>query len=220
MQNTKLDPRSAATACCALLALAIWQSIGTSATAALTPILPPPSVLAGALENQTDGYVFIESLKVLAAPLPVDIDTSGLYNSSTPFAAGVIAAGTPVLSYMIHHEAVDGQISSISGSFIFPHPVLGIIYTDAGLDSTDAILGHAGTSYPTGLAFRGFDVTYPTLPDTIFWSGNQVTISVQSNAQLVMDQLRIVVSIPEPSTLLLGGLGVVGLLAIRRRART
>ena len=215
MTRTQSDRFQTTVLLFSLVVAIIGQSLGSSASAALIPTLPPPSVLPGALESQLNGYIFLESLTVLAAPLTVDINAPGIYNSNAPGTPGTIAAGVPVLSYMVHHEAVNSQLSSIAGSFVFPHPILGVIYTDANLDLTDPTLGHTGTSYPTGLGFRGFDLTYPTLPDTIIWSGN--TLTIQSNAMFVMDQLRVIVAIPEPNTLALGALGGLALFAFGRR---
>jgi hypothetical protein len=87
------------------------------------------------------------------------------------------------------------------------------------LDLSDPVLGNPGTLYPTGLGFRGFDlITNPILPDTILWSGNSVVI-VQSNTATIMDQLRVIVAVPEPGTIWLSLLAGGGLFFSRFRAR-
>jgi hypothetical protein len=180
----------------------------------LIGISPPPSVMLGALQSQTNAYIFKESTETLSAPLAVDIDVAGTYNNSNPNAPGVIPAGTTVTSYFITHESVNNAFSTVLGFAISPDKILGIITTDAGLDATDSVLGHSGTLYPTGLAFRGLEMPYSITPDAVTLGPSYLTISFTSNTAAVLDQIRVitVAQIPEPTSLCLAGLG--GLLAL------
>lgn len=204
----------------ALVVAGCCQLLAATANAALIPIPAPPSVALGALTSQNNtGYIFFESFKVLPGPLAVDINAPGLYNSNAPGTPGVIPQGTTVLSYMIHHQSPRAQLGQLTGGFIFPGTVVGIIYDDATLDLSDPVLGNPGTLYPTGLEFRGFDlITNPILPDSILWSGNSLAVIVQSNTQTVMDQLRVIVAVPAPATIWLMVLAVGGLFFSRSRA--
>lgn len=209
-----------------LIALAIGAIIGQSlpmrAQAALIIISAPASVLPGAIQSQTNASIFFESTTTLAAPLPVDIVAPGTYNLADPDNPGAIAAGTKVSSYFLHHESVANQLSTVIVAGSFPNPILGVIINDTFLDASDPILGNPGTLYPTGLDFRGLEVPYTALADVLFWSGNQVFISVKSTTADVLDQVRIITAVPEPSTFVLAGIGGLGLLlcgARRRRSR-
>jgi hypothetical protein len=156
----------------------------------------------------------------LAAPLPVDISAPGLYSIVSPDSPGVIPSLTTVNSYMLHHESVDSKLSGVILSYSFPQPILGIIVTDTKLDATDALLGNGGTSYPTGLDFRGLEIPYLLLADVVFWSGNQVFLLVKTDTALVLDQVRVITAVPEPATIWLAiAAGPIALLARRRWRR-
>jgi hypothetical protein len=118
---------------------------------------------------------------------------------------------------MIHHESVANVFSSVLVSFTFPQPILGVITSDALLDSSDPTLGNPTTSYPTGLANRGLELPFPVTPDAVFWSGNQVFFQVETNTAAVLDQLRVLTSVPEPATLILALLTASCASAYRKR---
>lgn len=118
---------------------------------------------------------------------------------------------------MIHHESVANVFSSVLVSYTFPNPILGVITSDALLDATDATLGNLSTFYPTGLPNRGLELPSAITPDAVFWSGNQVFFQVESNTAAVLDQLRVITSVPEPSTLVLVALTSICASATRRR---
>jgi hypothetical protein len=208
---------AASTCITSFFALGAALLAANSAAAALIVIPAPPSVLPGAIQSQTDAVLFQESVRTLASPLSVDIAAPGLYTTASPNAPGTIPALTQVTSYMIHHESVANVFSSVLVSFTFPQPILGVITSDPLLDATDGTLGNPTTSYPTGLTNRGLELPFPITPDAVFWSGNQVFFQVESNTAAILDQLRVITSVPEPSTLLLLALSIVSASASRRR---
>ncbi len=192
---------------------------------AIVPIAPPASVLPGALTSNTNSFVFQESTQTLQAPLAVDIITPGTYTLGNPYAPGVIPAGTRITSYFVHRDTVSNQFKIGIGVAVSPTKILGIIASDANLDATDLILGNGGTAYPTGLAFRGLELNYAITPDTLIWNANGVTITAITPTMQVVDQFRVIAiaPVPEPTTLLMAGMGA-GLLACagwrsRRRRR-
>lgn len=196
-----------------------WLCATQAASAGLIIISAPASVQAGALQSQTDAFIFYESTTTLNAALPVDIIAPGTYNLATPDNPGFIPAGTEVNSYMLHRESVASQLSSVIVAGTFPNKILGVIIGDVNLDNSDPILGNPGTSYPTGLDFRGLEVPYTLLADVVFWSGNQVFISVKSVTADVMDQVRIITAVPEPSTFALAALAAPLLYGAWRKRR-
>jgi len=213
---------------CTFLFAGCCQLLSGTANAALIPIPAPPSVELNALPGQNDsGFIFFESLSVLSGPLAVDITGPGFYDINSPGVPGFIAQGTQVRSFMIHHDSPFDKFASVTGGWIFPSTILGIIFEDATLDASDAILGNPGTLYPTGLASRGFDLTtIPILPDAILWSGDQ-TVFVRSNSLGTQDQLRVIVAeavletraVPAPATVWLAAIAGVGLIFGRYRSR-
>jgi hypothetical protein len=201
-----------------IFALSIVYFAANSVAAALIVIPAPPSVLPGAIQSQTDAVLFQESVSTLASPLALDIAGPGLYTNASPNAPGTIPAATQVASYMIHHESVANVFSSVLVSYTFPNPILGVITSDSLLDATDTTLGNPSTSYPTGLANRGLELPFAITPDAVFWSGNQVFFQVESNTAAVLDQLRVITSVPEPSTLLLLAVSTICASSTRRRS--
>jgi hypothetical protein len=212
-------PRSAHLVGAITAAFMLLHILVAPAAATLIAISPPPSVLPGALESTTDAFLFPEKTVTLGAPLSVDISVPGTYNNSNPNSVGNIAAGTKVKSFFMHHDSLNGQFYTATGFAIAPANILGIIYTDAKLNATDALLGNPTTAYPTGVANRGLEIPFVITPDSIFWSGNMIFISFVSNTAAVLDQMRILVAIPEPSTLVLGLSAAASLLLFSRARR-
>ncbi len=208
------------------IALVAAMPFSSRAQAALVIISAPPSVLPGAIQSQTNATIFFESTTTLSAPLSVDIIAPGTYNLVDPDNPGAIAAKTTVNSYLLHHESVNNQLSTVVVAGTFPTPILGIILSDSLLDASDPILGNPNTLYPTGLDYRGLEIPYSSLADVIFWSGNQVFISVKSTTADVLDHVRIITQgvpvtpVPEPSSVALACIAGLGLIAcsLRRRA--
>ncbi|MBX7075326.1 MAG: hypothetical protein K1X71_19465 [Pirellulales bacterium] len=191
-----------------------------ASSAALIVIGAPPSVQSNALTSNPDMFLFFESQQTLANPLPVDIINPGLYGKANPNALGLIPQGTVVQSYLLHRETDRNTFSSILGGWTAPNNILGIIVSDSLLDATDASLGNPGTLYPTGLAYRGAEFAFPITPDTLFWNANLLNILFNSSAAAVMDQVRIIVAVPEPSMFVLGMTGALGfVLCVHNRRR-
>ncbi len=210
MDRKKSQPPAKALGLIALtLGILMGHANAPQAQAALIIISAPPSVLPGAIQSQVNASIFYESTTTLAAPLSVDIIAPGTYNLADPDNPGAIPAGTTVNSYFLHHESVANQLSTVVVAGTFPTPILGVIINETYMDASDPILGNPGTLYPTGLDFRGLELPYTSLADVVFWSGNQVFISVKSTTADVLDQIRIVTTaVPEPGTWALLGVGL------------
>ena len=104
------------------------------------------------------------------------------------------------------------------GTTVFSTRILGIITTDAGLDNTDATLGLGTTMYPTGLVFRSLELPYAITPDSVTLGSDDRTFSFVSNTAAVLDQMRIITLVPEPSSIVLSATGAtLAALAYRRK---
>ena len=189
-------------------------------------ILPttPPSLIEEAVESDTEIAVVEElSGMMLTAALTVNITGPGSYAGS-PSGLGVtdtVAAGERVDFYMLHFDSIDatdggqtGQVN-LSGSITFTAPILGVIADQSELDATDGFV--SAIALPTGAAFRAASErndAFTLSPDMMTLTLDNLRLS--SN---VLDQMRVVVSAPEPSTASLALLGLVG-LAIGGRRRS
>lgn len=202
------------------LAAIVCCMSGWTTLAGIVSIGAPASVLPGALESNTDIYMFQEQAGLtLGAPLPVDITASGLWNSSSgPGSPGVIPASTKINSYFFHADLETPPDKYLFGVVTLPQMVLGIIVEDSSLDATDAALGAGGTLYPTGTQYRGLNSGL--LPDFLFLSGNRVDLAALLRLQPKLDQFRVITVVPEPASgtllALAGGLAVA-LLGRRRK---
>ncbi len=111
--------------------------------------------------------------------------------------------------YLLHLDPPGEDSVSSGGTVTFDETVLGVIWTDAGLNATDATFGNAPkTTYYTGTARGAEGSEYPT------FSGSTVTIDWATSA-IFQDQARVIVT-PEPATLALLGVGAVALVRRRR----
>ena len=104
---------------------------------------------------------------------------------------GTIPAGTQVRCRLLHFDSTDSAFTQqASGSVFLSEPLLGLITTGAGLDTSDPICGAPGTVYPaSGLATRGLE-QIGGFTDTATHTGNQVDVEFHVNWP--GDQVRIV----------------------------
>lgn len=169
----------------------------------LTQIAAPPSVAVGALEDNTNGRIFVERADyVLPSAVSVDVDgTLGLYNELADLTGGTVAAGTSVDSYLLHFDPDFGN-PSYAGSVQFDSTILAVIVLSASLDGSDAVLGAPGTTYQSGLPRRGLDLADFTILDSITLA-NSTTLQFDIVSGNQMDHIRVLTStatVPEPST--------------------
>ncbi len=153
---------------------------------------PPASVELGQLTSNDHGFVFNErTCAVLAAALPVDaINPVGTY-SETQVQPGTIPAGTQVDSYLVHLDETTNQGLAVNGSLTFDRKVLGLIFLIPTLNSSDAVVGAPGTTYPTGSTpSRGYELA----SDSVQVSADRRTVTFSSSVGTpgFQDDLRII----------------------------
>lgn len=204
-----------------VLAALAATMLASVASAGIVPIAPPASLLPGALEDASNIHLIQETPDTtLAVGVNVDVTAAGLYYPGSALTPGTIPAGTRVASYILHADPPGTGLITFTGSWTAPGQILGIILSDSNLDNSDAILGNGGTAYPSGLQYRGLDFSLQIYPDFLFFNGSQLIVSVFRTAR-VIDQVRIITAVPEPSSMVLGLLGAVGLgMMVYRRKQT
>ena len=107
----------------------------------------------------------------------------------------VLTTATVVNSYLVHYDPVGtSQNLTRSASFTFGDEILGVVFVDTDLDASDATLGVPGTTYPTGVADRGLEITGS---DSYTISPDRRTLNVTLNAGLGADQLRVITLTPD-----------------------
>lgn len=172
-------------------------------------LIPPPTdVTLDALESDTEMWVFneVQGL-VLASDLSVDFGGTG----------GVISAGTKINSHFVHKDTLGGTVT-LSGTATFDEIILGIIASPSGLNTSDSILGLAGTSYPFGLDKRGTQIG--EVGDSITFTVDTLTLTSVTSSR--PDQLRVITAsstVPVPAAVWLFGSGLLGLVGMARRKK-
>ena len=175
--------------------------------------IPTPSDVTLAQLESPNVRIFAERDVTLASDLAVEHQGPG---SDPVLNPGQIPAGTAVRTYYVHFDPVGEQLHSASGSVTFDMDILGLILLsgdDGPLEMSHASFGAVGTSYPDdGQGFNNFQT------EDFNVSNDLRTLSVTAFADAGIDAMRVFVSnIPEPSSLVLLTLGILGVGSSRRR---
>lgn len=192
-------------------------------------VTAPPSVLDGDLKSDTTIYVFAERQNLtLQSSLPIDIGAPGTYSPvDTQAQPGqTLPAGLSVNSFFIHLEAISSTSASpltFEGSITFGRPILGVEVRRATLNDSKDILGLPTVSYETNPQ-KGFGLEIlsgsegSAGADRLTLGADSKTIAIRWNNTFHPDQIRVITSVPEPSSFalaILGGLGAL-IFGIRR----
>jgi hypothetical protein len=181
-----------------------------STTGAVTQVAPPPSVQEGARQSDTQLIVFNErSDFALTGNVSVNLSAPGTANSTNSYnpSPATIPSGTLADIYLFHSDPVSASENYV-GTATFNTPILGVIATLDLLNATDASLGHPGTLYPTGQTNRGLES-----PDSVILSADRLTLTLNFTTTTFIDEIRVITSVPEPPSLVLGAIGAGALLA-------
>jgi hypothetical protein len=194
-----------------LVSIASAGVIGT--TGQVTIIAPPPDVTVnGPVESNTTGFFFTERTGLaLPSTLTVDFTSTGSHTANPVAPLPTISAGTLVDSYYFVTDPIGSDVNNLrnfDGSFTFSTDILGVIALDPEFASSNAALGHPGTSYSaSGVAY---EMGNPR--DSFIISADRRTLTFSSSANTAADDLRIITSaVPEPGSAVLIVAGLLGL---------
>jgi hypothetical protein len=205
-----------------LMAICLWggpAAAGIVGTTGQVDVLssPPASLKPGHLQSNSHVFAFTEQTDLtLSTAVKVDITTPGTYETDNSLTPGTINAGTAVESYFLHADPRNND-TMFDGSVTFSTPILGVMVLSATLSASDAQLGATGTVYDTDDSGRGLELT--TGQDYVTLSSNLETLTFHFFTHANLDEVRILTAVPEPSSLILAGCGVV-VLAFAAASRT
>lgn len=187
----------------------------TLASAAITGVTgsttwlgsPPASCVPTTLMGPTV-YAWDEQQNVSTSGVYVDmVNNPGTSAGAIP---GVIAGAFD--SHFLHLEDYSG-VGPFSGSVTFSGQIIGVIFVNTTLDSTDVQFGSGGTTYPTGYPFRGLNTQ-----SSFAISGNLLKFNLFTLSPVAeVVQIRVLTHpVPAPGGLAALGMGRI-LFARRRR---
>lgn len=121
-------------------------------------------------------------------------------------------------SHMIHYDPI-GQVStSVFGRVTFNSLILAVYTSADALRETDSIFGLDSVSYPTTIGVRGID-SQDGLVISDNWIEFRLTTARIDSFRVITQSLQ-PFPVPEPGTLALLGIGLVGMGLARRRKQT
>ena len=190
----------------------------------------PASVRADRRVSNTDAHLFTERESfTLTNDLPVGLTRGGVFEPGVDLANGLIPAGTEITVHFLHWDFPSQPETSrvVDGSVLFGEGrmIAGVISTNEGLDSTDALLGAPGVEYPVDDFSRRVELD----PELAGREGqDRVTINPEMSrlefhlelGDRWLDQMRIITIerpavVPTPAGL--AAVGALGLIGLRRR---
>jgi hypothetical protein len=207
---------------------------------------PAPNVLPGSQPPLPTPIIFPELIGGGIAPVGgIRVDHNGSVVSASPvesanivnpaLVSAIIPAGTPYDSYFFHFDPADTIIPSAANFFplssiLFSNKIIGVqLFSSAAvglqkpaltpyvgtLESGDAATGINGgplpAYYPGGLSTRGLE------EDSMAIVAGGFGINLAGEADGVqIDQVRIFVSVPEPTSLAMAFIAIFGIMGLGR----
>jgi hypothetical protein len=156
---------------------------------AMAPIATPADVTLNQLQSSTVAFTFEESSLTLSAPVDIDIVGPGAYTTAGSVTTASIAAGTPVVSQLIHFDPVSGT-RTVEASISFTRDILGMIILGPSLDASDAPLGHPNVVYLPVDPNRAVELGN----DWIRFSADQRSLRARLAASNGTDQIRVILA--------------------------
>jgi hypothetical protein len=211
----------------------------------VTQVAPPVGVKPGQTTTTPDPVVFPETSGLMPVNMPVDALITGDFTTrpvvsggiiDANLVPGVIPAGTPFESYFFHFDpGANGGMYPSSGAIPaeidFSNRILGLQLFGLGTGSP-SLTGHLGD----GDAISPFGVNYYPGPTSGAppGSANSPTRGLESGDSIgiyfnrtgiqfagtafggQIDQVRIFVAVPEPASLAMAFMAVVGIMGLGR----
>jgi FIMAH domain len=155
----------------------------------------PASVVIDALTDDHLTRVFLERTVTLAANLMIDNTATGNY-PDLGWPGVNLTTGSIVASYCFHFDPPPNSRRVISdGSVTFDRDIIGVVFRDQRLSTTDATLRAPGTLYPTSAGRGGVEtVTSLQFPPTDSFSISQDRRTFTFHFEATeIDQMRVIV---------------------------
>lgn len=213
----------------ALLHLANAGAMTVSGNVSLLPA-PPVAAGPGDLVSGTNAFFWTERYDLsLPSPLAMDVipfqnNAVGMYTSNAPNTqstwSGLLASGN-YDSFMLHAETPSKKFTS-TGSITFDEDIVGIIFDQATLGTTDLLLGAVGTIYAGSGDNRGFELNGPSnwfsvSPDRRTFAFQTVVNQNINEVRIVTNAQSTLTAVPVPASIFLFGSALCLLVWTKRR---
>ena len=160
-----------------------------------------------ALKHKTFQHNYIIAFAEKEVLLPDDMPLAGINPGHEPhegkkgrkvFSFKKVAKGTRVKSFMLHYDSQSSGAMYSYGSITFPYPIIGYIPERKSLNDTDQLFGANETAYFDN-HLRGLDVGHTKLSqiDHIILSEDRKTLILSWHNSIAIDQVRVLVEVPE-----------------------
>jgi hypothetical protein len=173
------------------------------------------------------GATLIGGPDIIAAPPSVADDSPGAENTAQQafdeaqnvflnvalaVDGGSIGPGITVNSHMIFYNTVGTGTTTSRATWLFDGPILGVMSDSGGnLEAaSNSLLGALGTTYPGAFSARGLEGQ-----DFYNVVGNSIDVNMVVSEP--GDWIRVVTRVPEPGSLLLLGIGLIGIAGVARK---
>jgi hypothetical protein len=184
----------------------LWPlTLGVDAVSSLVRFLPPGPYDNPLVEYRSDTHIFLmPERQGIELTEPVLMDA---YRTNrevlAPGATPIPLSDQRVDSYLLFFNPANASIAqpiSFSGQITFNRPIIGLIFRDRELESSDAALGVAGLNYRAPSGRRGLESLPTDLPaqDFVQVSADGRRLFFNLHVSFERDQLRVILKSERP----------------------
>lgn len=191
-------------------------------TGAVEQVSAPTGVRQGDYESNTKGRLFLEQAGLeINSPLALNAWTPGKYDAAGDLGSLPLSVPVRADSWFLHMDKVGtAGAKAYAGSITFDRPILGVIARRADLNASDALLGAAGTLYPSSGSLANAREFELGRHEWFRLSADMKTLEFSDRVSNRMDQIRILTeaeAVPEPASMAALAVGALSFLRRRRR---
>lgn len=153
---------------------------------------------------------------VVPGDVTIDVVSSGLYDDESDLGTFTLSQNTLVNVYLLHSDTINDADISFTGSITFPFDIIGVIVRGRRLRFSDNELGVSGVQYSQSDNYRGLELDTQN-EEKFNISSDMRTLTFWFRTTNVLDEIRIITTVPEPASVVALGVGLAAVVMRRRR---